>query len=206
MLPNTGILQTAAPRDGTFPRRVRPLTDEASTPLEGEHIETNNWEDARHWMSIYGDLLEFKRGILDRIRLDLAKLSPVARSAAEQDYTLIAAQMDGYQKRLDLWHQRLLELGGLWLEPEGRVIRYQGKGATLTVREFQLLQFLLNHPYRFFTVPEILGQAWAEPTLSPEEVRNYVRRVRKVIAALKIPCDVVNRPGRGYSLEFHGDK
>jgi DNA-binding response OmpR family regulator len=182
------------------------LTDEASKPLEGEHIETNNWEDARHWMSIYGDLLEFKRGILDRIRIDLAKLSPVARSAAEQDYTLIAAQMDGYQKRLDLWHQRLLELGGLWLEPEGRVIRYQGKEATLTVREFQLLQFLLNHPYRFFTVLEILGEAWAEPTLSPEEVRNYVRRVRKVIAALKIPCDVVNRPGRGYSLEFRGDK
>jgi len=182
------------------------LTDEASTPLEGEHIETNNWEDARHWMSIYGDLLEFKRGILDRIRLDLAKLSPIARSAAEPDYTLIAAQMNGYQKRLDLWHQRLLELGGLWLEPEGRVIRYQGREATLTVREFQLFQFLLNHPYRFFTVPEILGQAWAEPTLFPEEVRNYVRRVRKVIAALKIPCDVVNRPGRGYSLEFRGDK
>lgn len=201
-----GILQTAAPRDGTFPRRAWPLTNEASTPLEGEHIETTNWEDARHWMSIYGDLLEFKRGILDRIRLDLAKLSPVARSAAEQDYTLIAAQMDGYQRRLDLWHQRLLELGGLWLEPEGRVIRYQGKEATLTVREFQLLQFLLNHPYRFFTVPDILGQAWAEPNLSPEEVRNYVRRVRKVIAALKIPCDVVNRPGRGYSLEFRGDR
>jgi DNA-binding response OmpR family regulator len=182
------------------------LKKDVSLPLEGEHIETTKWEDARHWMSIYGDLLEFKRGILDRIRLDLAKLQPVARSAAEQDFTLIANQMDGYQKRLDLWHQRLLELGGLWLEPEGRVIRCQGREATLTAREFQLFQFLLNHPYRFFTVPEILGQAWAEPTLFPEEVRNYVRRVRKVIAALKIPCEVVNRPGRGYSLQFRGHK
>jgi DNA-binding winged helix-turn-helix (wHTH) protein len=178
------------------------LKEDVSLPFEGEHIETTKWEDARHWMSIYGDLLEFKRGILDRIRLDVAKLPPVARTAAEQDFTLIANQMDGYQKRLDLWHQRLLELGGLWLEPEGRVIRYQGREATLTVREFQLLQFLLNHPYRFFAVREILSQAWAEPTLFPEEVRNYVRRVRKVIAGLKIPCEVVNRPGRGYSLEF----
>ena len=25
-------------------------------PLEGEDIETEHWEDARHWMSIYDDL------------------------------------------------------------------------------------------------------------------------------------------------------
>jgi hypothetical protein len=206
MRPNTGILQTAANLDGTFPRRASPLTDDASTPLEGEHIETTDWEDARHWMSIYGDLLEFKRGVLDRIRLDMAKLPPAARKAADQDFQLIAGQMEGYQKRLELWNRRLRELNGLWLDPEGRMIRYKGREAALTGREFQLLQFLVDHPYRFFTVTEILDQAWAEPALSPEEVRNYVRRVRKVVAALQIPCDVVNRPGRGYSLEFGGGK
>ena len=53
---------------------------------------------------------------------------------------------------------------------------------------------------------QILGQAWAEPALFPEEVRNYVQRVRKVLAALEIPCDLINRPGHGYSLEFREDK
>ena len=38
--------------------------------------------------------------------------------------------------------------------------------------------------------------------LFPEEVRNYVSRVRKILARLEIPCDLVNRPGRGYSLTF----
>jgi hypothetical protein len=38
--------------------------------------------------------------------------------------------------------------------------------------------------------------------LFPEEVRNYVLRVRKILARLEIPCDLVNRPGRGYSLTF----
>jgi hypothetical protein len=204
MPPNTGILHTAGFPDGTFPRRAPPLTDDAPAPLEGEHIETTDWEDARHWMSIYGDLLEFKRGVLDRIRLDMAKLPPVARKAADQDFQLIAGQMEGYQKRLELWNLRLRQLNGLWLDPEGRMIRYEGREAALTIREFQFLQFLLDHPYRFFSVTEILDQAWAEPTLFPEEVRNYVRRVRKVVAALQIPCDVVNRPGRGYSLEFGG--
>jgi Transcriptional regulatory protein, C terminal len=206
MRPNTRILQTAAHLDGTFPRRAPPLTDDASTPLEGEHIETTDWEDARHWMSIYGDLLEFKRGVLDRIRIDMAKLPPAARKAAEQDFHLIAGQREGYQKRLELWNRRLRELNGLRLDPKGRMIRYRDREAALTIREFQLLGFLLDHPYRFFTVAEILDEAWSEPNLFPEEVRNYVRRLRKVIAALQIPCNVVNRPGRGYSLEFRGDK
>ncbi|HEX9097914.1 MAG TPA: winged helix-turn-helix domain-containing protein [Candidatus Dormibacteraeota bacterium] len=180
------------------------MTDDASTPLEGEHIETTDWEDARHWLSIYSDLLEFKRGVLDRIRIDLAKLPPVARRAADQDLQLIAGQMEGYEKRLVLWNRRLHELGGLWLDPEGRMIRYKGREAALTAREFQLLKFLLDHPYRFFTVPEILSQAWSGPSLFPEEVRNYVRRLRQVVAKLRIPCDLVNRPGRGYALEFRG--
>jgi DNA-binding response OmpR family regulator len=82
------------------------------------------------------------------------------------------------------------------------MIRHQGREASLTKREFQLLQFLLDHPHRFFTATQILGQAWADPALFPEEVRNYIRRLRKLLAVLEIPADLVNRPGRGYSLVF----
>jgi DNA-binding response OmpR family regulator len=157
-------------------------------------------------MSIYVDLIEFKRGILDRVRRDMAKLPPVARRAAEADVKIIEDQMAGYQKRLDRWYLRIWDLKGLWLDPEGRLIRYQGREAALTAREFQLLQFLLAHPHRYFTVTQILAQAWAEPALFPEELRNYVRRVRKILASLEIPADLVNRPGRGYSLEFREGK
>jgi hypothetical protein len=185
---------------------VSPVTNEASRPLEGEHIGTTHWEDARHWMSIYADLIEFKLGILDRVQHDIAKLPPIAQSAAEADVKIIESQMEGYQTRLDLWYRRVWDLNGLWLDPEGRLIRYQGREATLTVREFQLLQFLLDHPHRYFTVTQVLDKAWAEPGLFPEEVRNYVRRVRKILGLLEIPCDLVNRRGRGYSLEFRNDK
>jgi DNA-binding response OmpR family regulator len=171
-------------------------------PLEGEHIETSHWEDARHWISIYADLLEFKRGILDRIRRDLAKLPMVAQRSAAVDVKIIQGQMEGYQKRIELWYKRVWDLHGLWLDPDGRIIRYRGREATLTLREFQLLQFLLNHPHRYFTATQILAEAWAEPALFPEEVRNYVMRIRKILVALEIPCDLINRLGRGYALEF----
>src|SRR5690348_6887855 len=115
---------------------VSPVGDEPSTPLEGEHIETTHWEDAHHWISMYSDLLEFKRGILDQIRRDLAKLTPDAQKAAESDLEIVEAQMMGYQRRLDLWSQRVRDLHGLWLDPEGRMIRYKNVEATLTAREF----------------------------------------------------------------------
>jgi DNA-binding response OmpR family regulator len=173
-----------------------------SRALEGEDLTNSHWEDARHWMSIYADLLEFKHGILDRVRRDVASLQPLARKAAEADVQIIEDQMQGYQARLDLWYGRIWELHGLWLDPEGRMIQHQGREVALTLREFQLLQFLLDHPHRYFTTSQIMSLAWTDPALVPEEVRNYVRRVRKILADLAIPVDLVNKPGRGYSLVF----
>ncbi len=177
-----------------------------SRPLAGEDLGTNHWEDARHWLSIYTDLLEFKRGILDRIGRDLGKLPPVAQAAAARDVHVIEVQMEAYQERLDLWNQRVRDLRGLWLDVEKRAIHYKALEARLSTREFQLLQFLLDRPNRYFTVSEILGQAWGQPNLFPEEVRNYVLRLRQIITAMQIPCELLNRPRRGYSLSFKKDE
>ena len=191
---------------GKKPTRIErvPPTDRRapSRPLEGEDLATTRWEDARHWMSIYADLLEFKRGILGRVKRDIANLRAPAQKAAAIDLEIIEVQMLGYEERLDLWYRRLWELHGLWIDPAGRMVRHQGREVALTKREFQLLQFLLDHPHRFFTTSQILGQAWADPALFPEEVRNYVRRLRKILVDLAIPVDLVNKPGRGYSLVF----
>ena len=153
-------------------------------------------------MSIYDDLIRFKLALLDRVRRELPKMHPVAQEAADQDVLYIEAQLGGYHDRLDLWYRRLWRLHGLWLDPDGRVVRHQGKEAVLTSREFELLQFLLDHPHRFYTTSQITGYAWSDAALSPEEVRNYVVRLRRILARLEIPCDLVNRPGRGYSLTF----
>lgn len=179
---------------------------ESSGPLEGENIETSHWEDARHWMSIYADLIAFKQGILERISRDVGKLPPVARRAAEADVQIIAGQLDGYYQRLELWRRRLSDLHGPVLDPNSRMILFRGAEAPLTVREYQLLELLLGHPYRYFTVAQILAQAWAQSNLFPEQARSYVARLRKIFVVLEIPCDIVNRPGRGYCLEFRAER
>jgi DNA-binding response OmpR family regulator len=182
------------------------LTGDKSQALEGEDLGTTHWKDARHWLGIYADLLEFKRGILDRIERDLSKLPPVAQAAAQRDVQVIEMQMAAYQERLDLWNQRVRDLHGLWLDVERHAIHYKSLDAKLTIREFQLLQFLLDRPYRYFSVPQILEQAWDQTDLFPEELRNYVLRLRRVFSTMKIPCELVNRPGRGYALTFNTDE
>lgn len=171
-------------------------------PLVGEDLDTQHWEDARHWMNIYEDLIHFKQRLLERVRNELPRLHPVAQAAAQEDIGFIEVQMEGYQVRLALWYQRAWKLHGMWLDPDGRVLRHMGREQDLTRREFELLQFLLERPHRFHTAAQITTYAWSDSTLVAEEVRNYVLRLRRILARLEIPCDLVNRPGRGYSLTF----
>ena len=53
---------------------------ETAQGLVGEDLETSHWEDARHWMSVYADLLAFKVGLLARVQRELPKLKPVGEA------------------------------------------------------------------------------------------------------------------------------
>ena len=180
-------------------------TPASSGALQGEDLSTTHAADARHWISIYADLLEFKRGLLNRVHQALPKLRPEAREAARADVGLIELQMLGYEARLELWYRRVWELQGLWVNPETRVISYRGREASLTNREFELMQMMLEHPHRWFSARQIVSSAWSDSALSPEEARNYIRRLRKVLRDLEAPVDLTNKPGRGYSLVFRTD-
>ena len=112
---------------------------------------------------IYADFLEFKRGILDCVRSDLASLQ--------------------------------------------RMVRHQGKEVALTNREFQpWLDFVIarsscSSSWTIPTATPPLPRSWARPGPTrpvSREVRNYVRRVRKILADLAIPVDLVNKPSHDY--------
>ena len=176
----------------------------AQGPLEGEDIETEHWEDARHWMSIYDDLIRFKLGLLDRVKRELPKLHPVAQKAAEVDVTFIETPDGRLLRRLDLWYQRVWQLQGLWLDPDGR---YCATRETRRSHEpgVRVAPVPPRPPSPLLHLVPDHGICLVGLRLFPEEVRNYVSRVRKILARLEIPCDLVNRPGRGYSLTFRNE-
>jgi hypothetical protein len=75
--------------------------------MDGEDIESVQPADARHWVSVYSELLAFKQKTLDHMYHDLQEL---ARSANEEirriDVPLIEGEQLRYRKRLHFWQAR----------------------------------------------------------------------------------------------------
>jgi hypothetical protein len=74
-------------------------------PLEGENIETEHWEHAPHWMSIYDDLIRFKLGLLDRLKRELPKVHPAAESISHRGEMCDGEQSTAGYHSGELHHQ-----------------------------------------------------------------------------------------------------
>jgi len=69
--------------------------------------------------------------------------------------------------------------GRFEVDVAARRIRRDGQELTLTVREFDLLAFLLRHPGRAFTRPELLEHVWGWSYGDLTTVTVCVRRIRE---------------------------
>ncbi|MFJ9682120.1 response regulator transcription factor [Streptomyces sp. NPDC101194] len=71
-----------------------------------------------------------------------------------------------------------LEAAGLRLDPEARRATREGHEIALTLREFDLLAFLLRHPGRVFTREELMREVWGWDFGDLSTVTVHVRRLR----------------------------
>ena len=171
--------------------------------MEGENPGTTHVEDARHWVSIYTQMLEFKERLLDRAQAESRDLPKPARDKVEsEDLKALEAERAKIEERLEFWRQRHWDLAGIDLDAGTRTIVFQGAAVDLTQRELQLLEILLRNPNRYIPSAEILSKAWHDGSLAPEQVRSYVTRLRRKLAEAQIPCRLETRPRRGYRLVF----
>jgi DNA-binding response OmpR family regulator len=76
---------------------------------------------------------------------------------------------------------RALTDGDLVVDVAARAARLGGRPLTLTVREFDLLAFLLAHPGRAFTRAELLEQVWGWTFGDQSTVTVHVRRLREKV-------------------------
>lgn len=155
--------------------------------IVGEDLATDNPTEAARWVRIYSELVELHE---DRLRSE-----PDAGQVRQ-----IEAILDVLHGRLDEWRSRHLELAGMEFDPYSRVLTVGGHAHALTRREAQLLDFLLERPGRFFTSEVLVGEAWSDARLHPEQVRTYIVRLRRKLEESKAPARLVNRPRLGYAL------
>lgn len=154
-------------------------------------------------MSIYTQMLEFKERLLRRVREEAGSLpEPAADFVAKDDVAPIELERSRVAQRLAFWRARHWELARIDVDGDSRTICFGGRTLDLTVRELQLMQLLLRNPHRYVAASTVLEQAWQDPTLAPEQVRSYVTRLRRKLAAAGIPCRLETRLRRGYRLVF----
>src|SRR5262249_44821735 len=71
--------------------------------------------------------------------------------------------------------------GDLVVDVAARVARLGGTELALTVREFDLLAFLMRHPGRAFSRPELLERVWGWTFGDQSTVTVHVRRLREQV-------------------------
>jgi DNA-binding response OmpR family regulator len=95
--------------------------------------------------------------------------------------------------------------GDLVVDPARRVARLRGTELGLTVREFDLLAFLMRHPGRAFRRAELLEAVWGWTFGDQSTVTVHVRRLReKVEDDPARPSRIVTVWGVGYRYEASG--
>ena len=170
--------------------------------LQGEDPATVKPQDARHWITVYREMIAFKTDLLDRVKRDISRVSPPAKTDLTDDIGLVEAQLGRYQRRLGYWFDRQWELEGMQIDSEARTISRDGHLVSLTRREFQILTVLLSRPDKYFTAEQLLIEAWHDGRLPEESLRTYITRVRKKLKELRAGAHVVNKYRRGYALVF----
>ncbi|MGH3811619.1 MAG: response regulator transcription factor [Pseudonocardiaceae bacterium] len=94
---------------------------------------------------------------------------------------------------------------GLMVDIAGRRAVLDGQELGLTVREFDLLAFLIRHPGRAFARNELLEQVWGWTFGDQSTVTVHVRRLReKVEADPTVPRRIATVWGVGYRYDSTG--
>ncbi len=100
-----------------------------------------------------------------------------------------------------------LEVGGLVIDPERRVVKVEGQDISLTAREFDLLLHFARQPGRVFSRSQLLDAVWGYGHDGYEHtVNSHINRLRaKVEADPSHPEHIVTVWGVGYKLEQAGN-
>jgi DNA-binding response OmpR family regulator len=172
--------------------------------LEGEDPQTTIAGDARHWIVVYRQMIDFKQELLGRVRLQIRKLPAAARADVGIDVEIIEAQLGRYERRLEFWYSRHWQLEGLHVDSGSRTVTYREQSVALTNRELQLLVTLVGRSPGYVSAEQLLVEAWRDSQLPEEALRTYIVRLRRKIAELGVRAEIVNQPRRGYAMVFEG--
>ena len=94
-------------------RAYRLAADTATSdhPLPGEDPRSADPDDARHWISVYEELLQFKHDVIETIHGHVQEMSPEAgEEVGSTDLVIMLAERARFARRIAYWRARLAEV------------------------------------------------------------------------------------------------
>lgn len=100
-------------------------------------------------------------------------------------------------------HEKVIDLHGLTLNQESKEVAVNGENAKLTPIEYKIVELLMTHAGRVFSIQEIYEKVWKEPGYNAENtVAVHIRKIReKIEIDPKNPRYVKVVWGIGYKIE-----
>lgn len=99
--------------------------------------------------------------------------------------------------------KKVIEINGLIMNQETKEVIANGESVRLTSIELKILELLMVHAPRVFSIDEIYEKVWKEPSFNPENtVAVHIRRIReKIEINPKEPRHLKVVWGIGYKIE-----
>jgi len=153
-------------------------------------------------------MLTAKREPSDRIRgLDLGADDYIAKPFSPQEVvSRVRAVLRRASGDLAPRPAETISVEHLVIDPAGRTVQADGQRALLTVKEFDLLLFFVQHPRQVFSRPQLLAEVWGDALYTdPSTVTVHIRRLREKIE--RNPSEpVLIRTVWGVGYKFVGER
>ena len=106
-------------------------------------------------------------------------------------------------EQVEVESERSLSFDGLTIDPRSRAVTVLDSAIELTVKEFDMLYLLAQHPKQVFTREQLLERVWGGAQyIDPGTVTVHVRRLReKIEADPSKPTRLLTVWGVGYKFE-----
>lgn len=168
----------------------------------------DGWTITR-WLRSRGDtpiiMLTARREEIDRIAgLEMGADDYIVKPFSPQELvSRVRAVLRRTRRDEDNEQDSVLILGNIRIDSQKRLVFKDENEITLTVKEFDLLWFLMRHPRQVFTRDQLLENVWGlAEYIDPGTVTVHIRRLReKIEQDSSKPVHLMTVWGVGYKFE-----
>lgn len=168
----------------------------------------DGWTITR-WLRSRGDtpiiMLTARREEMDRIAgLEMGADDYIVKPFSPQELvSRVRAVLRRTRRDEDNEQDSVLILGNIRIDSQKRLVFKDENEITLTVKEFDLLWFLMRHPRQVFTRDQLLENVWGlAEYIDPGTVTVHIRRLReKIEQDSSKPVHLMTVWGVGYKFE-----